>query len=206
MRLLTAFVMIGLSAFAIFEGWSIASFGKARTEIAGEDASANAIRRWGGIPGLTGAVLQATLTPMKGAADIDASRRRADKLAALLAVHPLSATNWLSLAGMRLVTAQPYEAVLAASAMSALTAPNEGSMMVQRGIFGLLQWEALPADARQRTVNDLAGVIVAMSIGKAEINMIKTIVSIKSASTRSQIANLLGANGASTSELARIGL
>jgi hypothetical protein len=206
MRLLTIVIVMGLSAFAVFDGWSIASFARARAQSAGGAASADTFRYWAGIPGLAGAVMQATLSPMRGAADIDSSRRRMDELAALLSVHPLSGSNWLALAGMRLVTAQSYEQVLAALAMSSLTAPNEGMIMAQRGIFGLLQWEALPANARQRAANDLAGIILATSMGKGEANVVKTIVQAKPAESRSQIAALLGATGVPTAELARIGI
>ena len=69
MRLLTSLLIIGLSAFAIIDGWCIASFARLRPEVAAGGASADALRRWVGIPGVTGAALQAALTPMRGAAD-----------------------------------------------------------------------------------------------------------------------------------------
>ena len=37
--------------------------------------------------------------------------------------------------------------------------------MLQRGIFGLLQWEALPAEPRQRTIADLAGALLGTTVG-----------------------------------------
>lgn len=202
MRLLTAFLVLCLSGFAVFEGCNVISFAEARTHV----ADADAIRKWLGVPGLSSAALEATLTPMRDAPDIDAARRRAEDLGALLAVYPMSGANWLALAGMRLAIGQPYERVVAALAMSSLTAPNEGVIMVHRGIFGLLQWEALPEDARQRTANDLAGAIAAMLVGKSDAALIKTTLEEQSADTRSQIRNLLATKGVSPAELARSGL
>ena len=57
---------------------------------------------------------------------------------------------------MRLATAAPYGDVLAALKMSAVTGANEDELMWRRGIFGLLQWEALPAAAQDRTIADLS--------------------------------------------------
>ena len=137
---------------------------------------------------------------------IDDARRRADGLSAILAVHPLSSADWLSLSGMRLVTGQPYEQVLGALAMSWVTGPNEGSVMLQRGIFGLLQWEVLPAEPRQRTIADLAEALLGTAVQDGEINPAKNVLAGKSEEVRREIADRLSAAGVAAAELARMGL
>jgi hypothetical protein len=204
MRLLTAVAVIGLCAFAAFRGWGIVGFAVARAH--GASGDQQAVRAWIGVAGLAGAAREASLTQVADPADIEGARQRGEDLAAILSVRPLSSTNWLSLAGMRLVTAQPYQQVLAALTMSWVTGANEGAVMLQRGIFGLLQWEALPPDARKRIIADLAGVVLGTSIHDVSITPAKNVLSNKSADTRREIAGLLRAEGVSATELARMGL
>jgi len=127
-------------------------------------------------------------------------------LTALLAVRPLSAIDWLSLAGMRLATGQSSSAVLAALTMSAVTGANEGAVMMQRAMFGLLQWEALPADARRRAIGDLAGALHGGVAADGAMMVAKNLLRAKSPEVRSEIAGLLSADRISTAELARMGL
>jgi hypothetical protein len=143
---------------------------------------------------------------MSDATDIAGARDRADGLAAIAAIHPLSSANWLALAGMRLVTGQPYQQVLDALAMSALTGPNEGAIMLQRGVFGLLQWERLPEDVRRHTATDLAGAILGTSVQDVDLLSAKNILREKSPQTRQELADLLRADGVPASELDRMGL
>lgn len=206
MRLSTALCVIGLCAFAAIRGWSITQFSEARAQALARQISTDAVRSWVGAPGLTSAALHASLTQGPDTNDRDASRKRADDLAALLAVRPLSPTEWLSLAGMWLVTAQPYEKVLTGLAMSSLAGPNEGAVMVQRAIFGLLQWEGMPADARRRTVGDLAGAVRAGAIGGGAMTVAANVLRAKSAEIRSQVAELLQAERVSPTALAGLGL
>ena len=206
MRLLTAFAIIGLCAFAVIRGWSIAHFAEERARLASSQGEVGGVGRWIGVPGLTGAALETSLAHMPGASDFDGARERAESLAALLSVRPLSSENWLSFAGMRLVTAQPYKEVLAALSMSSVTGPNEGRVMWQRGIFGLLLWQALPPEARRRTIGDLAGAIRETSVGDGEMRVAKIVLSAKSAEARSQISDLLRAEGVTEAKLDRIGL
>src|SRR5262249_52992175 len=122
------------------------------------------------------------------------------------AVHPLSSANWLALAGMKLVTGQPHPQVLGALAMSALTGPNEGAVMLQRGVFGLLQWERLPEDVRRRTAMDLAGAVLGTHVEDADLLPAKNILREKPPQTRQEVGELLRADGVPASELGRIGL
>lgn len=206
MRLLTAFAVIGLCAFAAIRGWSIAHFAQERARFASGQSAVGDFGRWIGVPGLTGAALETSLAPTAGATDIDSARKRAESLAALVSVRPMSSENWLSFAGARLVTGQSYKEVLSALLMSSVTGPNEGMVMWQRGIFGLLLWQALPPDARRRTIGDLAGAIRGTSLGDREISVAKNVLSMKSAESRSVIADLLRAEGVAKAKLDRMGL
>ena len=167
---------------------------------------AEAARTWTATPGLGGPALRASLSTIADAADVGAVRERTETLTALLAVQPLSSADWLSLAAMRLVAHESYDKVLGALAMSSLTGPNEGEVMLRRGTFGLVQWEILPADARRRVIADLAGAILQTTVRDGEIAPAKNVLSVKSADTRREIAGLLGAEGVPAKELARMGL
>jgi len=78
--------------------------------------------------------------------------------------------------------------------------------MLQRGIFGLLQWEVLPAEPRQRTIEDLAGALLETAIQDGEINPAKNVLAEKSEEVRREIADRLSAAGVAAAELARMGL
>jgi hypothetical protein len=205
-RLATAFSVIALSAFAVSHGSGIVRFSLARDGAATPESRAEAVRRWSTAPGLAGEALGASLASVADPRDSEAVRRREETLSALLSVHPLSSTAWLSLAGTRLVVREAYQKVLSALAMSSLTGANEGSLMLRRGIFGLVQWEILPPDARHRVIADLAGAILEMSVQDIEIVPAKNVLSAKAEGTRREIADLLRAQGAPDKELARMGL
>jgi hypothetical protein len=204
MRLLTACCVVALCAFAIFRGWSIVRFADAEARIASHERGIDAIRPWIGTPGLTGTALHTSLTYLANSTDIEEARKRAVDLTTLLAVRPLATMDWLSLAGMRLVRSEP--GALAALTMSSVTGPNEGAVMVQRAIFGLLEWETLPADARRRTIADLAEVISADVAADGAMTTAKNILRTKSPEMRSEIAGLLRTDRVLAGHLARIGL
>lgn len=202
-RVVTAVAVASLCVFAIVHGWRIITFNVARAHLA---ADPQAVKAWVAAPGLAGAAREASLTAAADPTDIAAARSRAEDLAAVLSVWPLSSRNWLSLAGLRLVTGQPYEQVLGAMAMSSVTGPNEGSLMLQRGIFGLLQWEVLPATARQRIIADVAGIVTGTPVQDVDINGARTVLTSKPVATQREIAGLLRAEGVPARELARMGL
>jgi len=203
---LTALAVLGLCGFALSRGWEITRFAEARSHFGAHEKQTDAVKRWTTVPGLAGAALVASLMRVADAGDIDDTRRRAEGLAAILSVHPLSSTDWLSLSGIWLVTGQPYERVLGALAMSSVTGPNEGSVMLQRAIFGLLQWEVLPAESRQRTIGDLAKALLETAVQDTEINPARNVLAGKSEEVRREIADRLSAAGVVATELARMGL
>ena len=205
-RVLTAVAVILLCGFAGLHGWEVARFAHARAGLAPGNDRADAVRGWIGVPGVAGAALEAALRQMPEAVDSHAAGRRSDALAALLAERPLSSTLWLALAGARLVSGQPYVTVLLALAMARLTGPNEGRLMLERGIFGFLQWETLPLETRGQVLSDFARAIGGMPVGDLAIAPTKNVIAAKSADDRRDIGDRLRAEGLAPSELARLGL
>ena len=207
MRIFTIFVVVALCATTMFHGWNIAGFAYARMQFTDpRDAQPADFTRWLATPGIAAAVLETSLPNMTDGTDIEGARNRKRGLEAIAALRPLSAGNWLALAGLRLVTGAPYQQVLDALAMSSLAGPNEGGIMLQRGTFGLLQWESLPHDARQRTIRDLSGALLSTTLQDVEILPAKNTLREKSAQTRQDVADMLRDSGVPPSEIARIGL
>ena len=118
----------------------------------------------------------------------------------------MSSIAWLSLAGMRVATGQPYETVLAALKMSSVTGPNEAEVMWERGIFCLLQWEALPPDFQQRAITDLAGPILTGIVNEPGQQLIRGVLSAKAPQVQTQIASMLQIEGVTAKDLKQIGL
>ena len=206
-RILTALTIVSLCGLAVGRGWSILRFSSAMAGVDSNVYQGDAVRPWIAVPGVAGAALQASLTKVTDPiADIEGARQRGDELAAILSVQPLSSVNWLSIAGIRLITGQPFDKVLGALALSSLTGPNEGSVMLQRGVFGLLQWETLPADARKRTIADLAGAILETTVRDEDIAPAKQVLAAKVAATRREITDLLRIDGVTERDLVRMGL
>src|SRR5436853_7145194 len=129
----------------------------ARSEMSEGAAKADAMASWSGTPGVAARALSDLLDLRANDTDADAAEKRAAMLSRLLSLRPLSAAEWLSLAGLRIATARPNGEVLAALRLSGVTGPDEGKLMWQRGALGLLQWERLPPGDRTRTMADLAG-------------------------------------------------
>jgi hypothetical protein len=207
MRLATSLIIIGLCIFAAPRGWSTADFAIARAGLASKDEQqVGPVRAWIGAPGLTAAAMRGSFTELTDAADLDGARNRADELAALLAVRPLSSADWLSLAEVRLVAGQAQADVLAALRMSHITGPNEGSIMWQRGIFGLLIWELLSPDARKQVIDDVSGAIAGTPVGNTDLAPAKRILTAKSSETNQEITRLIRGKGVSDVQLARLGM
>lgn len=205
MRRLTSAAVLGMCGFVAASGWSVAQFAVARGDLGGRPA-AELIRGWAEVPGLAGDALAASLTRMRDAADVEGARRRAADLGLLLAARPLSSDGWLSLAAMRATTAQPSGEVLDALTMSWLTGPNEGPIMMRRGLFAVMLWETLPAAARKRAADDISGAVLAQAAGETDMAAAGRVLAAKSPATRQEIANLLAADGLPAAALSQLGL
>ena len=203
-RFATSLVIMGLCIFVAPRGWSTAHFAMMRSKGAGTEADNDAIRPWIGTSGITAAAIRASLTQMTDAADLDGIARQADEFAALLSVRPLSSRTWLSLAEMRLVIGRPKAEVLDALNMSRLTGPNEGALMYQRGVFGLLIWDFLSLEERKLTVEQIARAMVETPIGDNDLASARNALSQKSTEARAEIAGLMRAE--SEAQATRLGL
>jgi hypothetical protein len=201
-RTSTALVVIGLCALAMSRGWSMVQFSQARAGLAPGERTADRLAAFAGVPGLSVAALEASETPVADPSDQVGARQRADELTAALSLRPMSSTNWLALASMRLVIGQPPDKVLSALAMSSLTGPNEHTMMYQRGVFELLQWEALPNDFRKRAIRDLSGAMLSGNWGDSHRRAVVEALEGQSDDTRRDIGDFLRAAGIADSELA----
>src|SRR5690242_16085020 len=114
---MTILAVLALSALAMTRGVEILRFEATSARAAAHQIPAAALRGWVGVPGVGGAALQTLLQQTPTAPGGELPQHRIDDLTALLSVHPMSSADWLSLAGMRLVTAQPYDTVIASFAM-----------------------------------------------------------------------------------------
>jgi len=204
MRLLTTSIVALICLVAVVRGWSIVEFSIARMHHDG--GLRERVATWRGTTGLAAEVDRYLLKQASSRADADDVQWRIRELSDVLAVEPLSSIDWLSLAGARRALGEPDEQVLAALKMSYLTGPNEGAVMLQRGVFGLLEWERLPNAMQLETARDLAGAIDDVWVSEQSIGVIKTVLLAKSAETRSQIAAMLEMERLSKDQAARLGL
>lgn len=200
-RLLTSCLVVIAGLAVGLTGGNIVQFVDHRTE-----KEADAVQSWIGTPGLTTFALAGRLHVTVVRPEAGTPSARAAILTQLLSVRPLSSADWLSLAGIGLVAGNPRQTAFAALEMSSLTGPNEGAVMWERGVFGLLQWEALPEAARTRTGIDLAGPIRERLVEDSDIALFKSILAPKPPKTRSDIATRMAAQGVSPAALARMGL
>lgn len=166
----------------------------------------DAARAWIGVPAVTTAALDAALRDIAEQNGPTAAEQRLALLTQLLAARPMSSIAWLSLAGMRVATGQPYETVLATLKMSSVTGPNEAEVMWERGIFCVLQWEGLPPDFQQRAAVDLAGPILTGIVNEPGQQLIRGVLGTKAPQVQAQIASMLQTQGVTVEDLKRIGL
>jgi hypothetical protein len=205
MRLLTILIILVTCGYAAMRGYQIVGFAAAWHQRTRGEA-VDGLLRWRAVPGIAGTALKASLMQMPFEASPDATHTRSEVLVQLLAVRPLSSTEWLSLAGSRVASGAPSEQVISALTMSHLSGPNEGILMQQRGIFGLLLWETLPDAVRRRVIRDLAGAIRETGLADLTANRVKEILLDISPEDRAQITAMLDTEQVSRAILARIGL
>jgi hypothetical protein len=205
-RLSTIAAVLAICGYTALRGSAVAEFAIGEARGIPTPAVADWSERWGTVAGVAGEVLAASLRRTAPGLDRASTARRAATLARRLAMRPLSARDWLALAGARAAAGAPDGTVEAALTMSYLTGPNEGPVMVQRGMFGLLRWEGLPGEARARTGRDLAGALLGGSIRPEGFGLLRRIVAAKSPAARAEIADALASERLPEAELARLGL
>jgi hypothetical protein len=129
LRFVTAFCVIAISAFAILHGWELATVATPRDL---EDERYNP-------------------------ADRNSVKQRIEAFTNILAERPASSLHWALLAQAQLQAGESPERVLRTLALSAVTGPNEGTVMAERARLGILLWESMPGDLKKRIIDDLAG-------------------------------------------------
>jgi hypothetical protein len=111
--------------------------------------------------------------------------------------------DWLSRSKAELMTQQPMDDVFGRLELSMLTGPNEGYVMVERGIYGVSLWQKLSPDLKRRVANDLA----AAEYPDPDIQKIRAFVSAQPEQVRAELREALIASGLSLEEVEkRVGL
>jgi hypothetical protein len=121
-------------------------------------------------------------------------------LGEIAAASPTSTAAWLSLAETRKALGAPMESVLAAFRMSSLTGSHEGFFMRQRANFGLLNWSALPEEARQIAIRDIVSSVGSAADYHPE-GSYRKIIAGKSEVERDSIRAALLASGLATKDV-----
>ncbi|WP_363349461.1 hypothetical protein [Methylocystis echinoides] len=83
----------------------------------------------------------------------------------ILKVEPTSGTKWLELAKLRAARfGSGSKATLSALEMSELTEPREMDAVVQRIVFYLLIWDALPEGRQRLALSELSDAVILMDV------------------------------------------
>ena len=191
----TALLILALCVPALIHGWHILRFSWA--EVNGEDT-----RPWAGVSGLTFSALESSLSALTDPEDKAQVAKRQDQIIEVLSMRPLASEYWLTLAEIRIMGGEGLAKALDALTLSALTGPNEGYLIAQRGIFGVSYWEILPAEIRNRAVADLG----ARRLSDRNVGRVRSILTGKTPDVRQQIRAALQARGFPDGEFSRIGL
>jgi hypothetical protein len=196
-RFLTVLAVVSLCALAVSRGWDIVRF-----SLADAGTGTEADRPWVNASGLAFSAQESLLTNAPDTGDQNKALKRSSELTDILAVRPLSSEYWLSLAEMRLGADQPSSKVVEAFELSVLSGADEDYVMSRRGLFGLSNWEVLPAEVRKRAAADL----VAAVISQRKRDVLRPVLSKKTDKVRQDIRAALQAGGISQPLLAAIGL
>ena len=194
-RLLTAAAVIGGCGWTMWQGQNLFRYGTA-------DLTAEAVQPWIDFPGLASFAREYALTSVDGSSDDTTIQKGRDELEHLLAVRPLSSISWLRLAEVRVDANEGLARATEALELSAVTGPNEGYVLTERGLFGIWQWEGLSPELKQRAIADLA----ARQISDGKLAWLKTFLAGKPEPVRREIRLALEAKGFSKGNFSRIGL
>jgi hypothetical protein len=198
-RFCTAIVVIGICVAAVVLGWNIAHFSLAMMNVDSSKRRMDAAA-WVSVPGIAATARHAEMMDKINPSDLTAANDRREALSAFLSIKPLSSYYWVLLASMEFATAQRMDDVLDALTLSALTGPNEGYVMVERGIFGLSVWEDLPTDLKSRVAADLTAERI------TDNPNLRAILSSKPQEVRNELRAALLALGQLPKDVERLGL
>ena len=193
--LLTAVMIVGSSALTAARGWEIVRFERA---VARHDS----LQSWFDVSGVSFLARENALTVVDDLSDTQRDLQRREDIDGILSVRPMSADYWVSLAKMRQATGLEPNEVLEALEFSSLTGPDEGVVILHRGLFGIWQWQTLPPDLQAQTATDLT----ASRLSNNDEAWLKADLAGKPDAVRQEIRTALLAQGLPASELSRIGL
>jgi len=201
-RFLTALAVLCICSSAVYRGSDIVRFALADAGLGQDGKSADADRPWVNVPGLAFSAQESLFKGEADAGDQKGAGKQREEVADILAVRPLSSEYWLALSEKRLATGEPISKVAEAFSLSVLTGADEDYVMSRRGVFGLVHWQALPGDIRQRAAADLAAVSLTMK----NSDILRAALIEKTEKIRQDIRASLQAEGISAAQLAAIGL
>jgi hypothetical protein len=214
-RILTAVAVVTICVLAMSRGWDIVRYSLAEATSGTSEDRSESVQPWNSISGLAFTVRESSLPVVVDWNDERQIVKRRDAETELLTVRPLSSQYWLLLSDMRAITGERPAKVAAALELSLLTGPNEGSIMFQRGKFGISQWEFLPADLQNRVAADLvaaevqnraAGFLAVDRLSNEQITGLRNVISDKPEKIRQNIRSAFLAQGISAQTLAALGL
>jgi hypothetical protein len=194
-RFSTAIIIIAICTCSIVYGVGILRFSLASAGSSGNVAQS--LHPWTTVPGIAAAALESELTEKIDPFDAAAAKRRREKLAAILAIEPLHSTEWLLLSDVQLRTDQPMDAVFGSLLLSIMTGPNEGYVMMDRGIFGASLWEWSAAELKSRAASDLAWGDM------PDRKKLGAVLATKSAEVRNELRSAMLATGLSPEQVER---
>ena len=200
-RLLTAAAVVGICVWPVWQGFDVIRYAMA-------GSTPEALQPWFAVSGVAFDARESALPPVDDSSDDMTIRKRRDEIAEILAIRPLSSRYWFKLAVRRIDAHEDPTRAIDALELSTVTGPNEDYMLTQRGLFGIWQWEVLPAQIRQRAVADLVARqnSTANNISDAKMAWLRTTLSEKTEQVRQEIRSALQAQGLSKSNFDRIGL
>jgi hypothetical protein len=199
-RFATAIVVVAGCGWTMLRGADYIRLRWSSADLASADDPLQAVAAWRDKTGLASFAIAEALRAPVDAGALDKAHRRETLLSEFLSARPGSSQFWIALAALRYSVGAPTAAVASAFKMSAMTGPNEETAMNQRALFGLLQWDNLPPDIRERAAIDLC------NEATRNIGQLRLVVSVKSDAVRTAIRDGLTAGGCAASFLDHIGL
>ncbi len=152
LRVWTALIVMGLSAYVLRQAWTLLSFGFAEA-LATPQNFEERLQRFVAAPIVAS---QARLNLLRFTQAADAATHVED-LTDFLTLRPLASGAWLDLAAAKFAASAGADEVAASLTLSNLTGPNEAYLMAARAVFGLPLWTSLPPDSRRSVLSDLVG-------------------------------------------------
>jgi hypothetical protein len=188
LRFLTHVAVICLCGLTLLKGVSLFRFVLAEAADPGA-ARAAALEPFFSTSGVSAQARRDAYPANSAVQDADEAAGRVNKVSAVLAEAPLSASDWLLLAQMRRAADDSPDGVVSALAMSTVTGPNEGYVIFNRAPFELQVWDLLPHDGRLAAANDIASLTPALSARQRAI--LRRTIAAKSDETRQFLKDAL---------------